>query len=171
MWKRAATDWALPAALFLVVLVGLWQTYQVSVQRSLTPLEGFLLQILVLLVGVVASFVSGKVSARGANRAQARSALHRVVALSRGVAEFKVAVDRRRDVMRLIASQSSGVVPLDHVDSSLDLLYALADAQLQTASDAILDWGEIIPEDVEMIRKQGRIEDGNVVTLTEAVTK
>ena len=122
--------------LALVILVCIAAT------RDLSGLESVLLQIILLAIGSSISFFAGHRSAREAAREiikhRARSAFRRLLSLYSSLSWA---------VNEIQSSQSS------ESDEDYQVLLARLEAivieQLATADDALEDWRDIVPEDVE----------------------
>lgn len=118
----------------------------VATKRPLSDLEGVLLQAFSLGSGVIGSFIFGKYSARSAARElikpHARSAFRRLLSLFRSLSR--------------VASTIEGVSRGSADDHKLALskLEAIVIEQLATADDALEDWRDIVPEDVDELRQQ-----------------
>ena len=125
----------LPLVLIFVGL-GLAGFYvYVSTFRSLTPLEGTLLQILILVAGIVGSVWLGRQSLM--NRPHARSAFRRVTSLYSGLARAAAIIEESRDF---------DSVEKYHV--AFARLEELVSSQLATVDDALEDWRDIVPTEV-----------------------
>jgi hypothetical protein len=105
--------------------------------------------------GTLASYLIGRAQGRAATRSQARPALNRAVTIHQGVVDAIEAIESRRSFLEEAASQDQGQLRTRDVGAALDLLHLQALGQLRSASDAILDWGEVIPEDVQRIGPAG----------------
>lgn len=124
----------------------------VSTERALTNLEGVLLQCFSLGAGVLGSFLFGKYSARSAARElikpHARSAFRRLLSLFRSLSRVATAV----------SGATSGSPEEQRI--ALSRLQAIVIEQLATADDALEDWRDIVPEDVNELRQQLLKEHG-----------
>ena len=114
--------------------------------RSPTPFETALLQFVILLTGLWGAYIMGKQSALSAARElirpHARSAFRRVLSLHRSIYNLSVRID--------------GLQAKDS-DPRLDVIRAIVDEQITAGQDALEDWRDIIPEDVdEMLQEDGR---------------
>ena len=121
----------------------------VAQNRPLTPLEGILLQIVILAAGLGASYMFGRnaamEAAREVVRPHARSAFRRVLSLHRGIYDLSVRIDEMQE---------------EGYDHRLDVIRAAVDAQIGTGRDALEDWRDIIPDDVdEMLQRYGENDD------------
>lgn len=118
----------------------------VAMYRNLTGLENVLLQVSSLVIGLLGSFVLGRESAREAAKdlvkPHARSAFRRLVSHYGSLSRLVMAIQNARPV-----NNSDPVHP-----SVLDKLESLVIEQIATANDALEDWRDIVPEDVEELR-------------------
>ena len=131
-----------PVLLILISLgVAIYFAY-VTTTRTLTGLESFLLQIFTLVTGLVGSFIFGRQSAREAARdiikPLARSAFRRLLSLYRSLSR----------VANILAS-SQDFESREDYEVMHAKLEGIVVEQLTTASDALEDWRDIVPEDVE----------------------
>ncbi len=125
----------------------------IASHRVLSSLENILFQIFSLGVGLVGSYILGKQSALKAARdllkPHARSAFRRLVSLYRGLT---------RDIIAIRAARPVNVSePI--AASILDKLEGMFIEQIGTADDAMEDWRDIVPEDVEELRAQLKPRD------------
>lgn len=118
----------------------------VAMYRSLTGIENVLLQVFSLGLGLLGSFVFGRESAREAAKdlvkPHARSAFRRLVSLYQSLSRLAKAIQSAR-----LVNISDPVYPF-----VLDKLESLVIEQIATANDALEDWRDIVPEDVEELR-------------------
>ena len=120
----------------------------VATFRSLTPLEGALSQVFILLAGLGGSWWFGRQSA--VNRPHARSAFRRVTSLYLGLSTVASTIEESRnhdsvEEYRLILARLEGVVS----------------SQLIAADDALADWEDIVPREVSDLRKELRPSNQN----------
>ena len=112
----------------------------VSSNRSLSPLESILLQVLALGTGVWASYLFSQQSAAKAAREMmkpyARSAFRRATNLYFGLTFIMELIGQNKGE----SEQTSR-----HL---VDLIEVAVNQQLYTASDALEDWRDIVPEEV-----------------------
>ena len=141
-----------PALLIIISLGVLGAFWQVANARSYTNLESYFLQISVALVGAGASFYSGRLSVREAGREiimpHARSAFRRLVSLYRSISEVGRIIERSRN------SES-----LDNYKVILAELKGIVFWQLVTADDALEDWKDIVPEEVQELDRKLSADD------------
>lgn len=127
-----------------VVLQGL-TTYIVS-YRTLTALEGTILQGFSLLLGLAGSYVFGKQSAQVAAREMikphARSAFRRLVSLYRSLSRVTLVIQSARDQQR------------QNNDATVEIISAIVSEQIAVAGDALEDWRDIVPEELDEIYGQ-----------------
>jgi hypothetical protein len=137
-----------PLPLVLVIIaLGLSGFFvYVATFRSLTLLEGTLLQIFILVAGLGGSGWFGRQF--GVNRSHARSAFRRVLQLYKSIS-------------RLSATIQS--VPASPSVDDYKLVLARIDTgvteQIATADDALEDWHDLVPEQVEELRGRGHSID------------
>lgn len=119
----------------------------VASERTLTALEGVLLQSFSLVAGLVGSFLFGKVASRQAAREMikphARSAFRRLISLFKSLSR----------VAKIIADAQSTETAKDY-SIALKQLEAVVMEQLATADDAMEDWNDVVPEDVQELKEQ-----------------
>ena len=128
-----------------------------SSQRALTPLESGSLQALTLLLGLTASFIFGKQSATTAAREiikpHARSAFRRLISLYDSLSRLSAIIRK---------AQSSGQQSLED-KAVFDVLEAIVTGQISTADDALEDWRDIVPDEVQELRdKLGQTHTGEL---------
>lgn len=142
------------AALSLFAMAG-W----VAAQRQFTSLESLFLQLLVLTVGLAATWITGYQSLQRAveesTRPHARSAFRRVTALYSGYTRIGASIDRQRELI-VRGAGADGRVRVEQVTLSLDLLEAQIVEQFETLQDALDDWRDLAPEGVAEIETQLR---------------
>lgn len=133
----------LPTVLILAAIAVAGFSAYIATQRTLTSLEGTLLQSFALIVGLVGSFIFGRRSATDAAKEiikpHARSAFRRLMSLYESLS---------RVANEVAASQCDG----GNSEVALARLEAIVIEQLATADDALEDWSDIVPEDVVELR-------------------
>jgi predicted membrane chloride channel (bestrophin family) len=119
-----------------------------SSDRNLTTLENSLFQIFTLAVGLIGSYLLGREStaknARELMKPHARSAFRRLVALYRGLSRIGGEIQVSR--LNLSADQ--------YINSCLGKLEGMVTEQIATAADALEDWNDIVPEDVQELKQK-----------------
>lgn len=130
-------------------------------RRDLTGLENVLFQVLTLGLGLVGSYILGKDSslqtARNMMRPHAKSAFRRLLSLYGSLSRLAMAIQSSKATMQV---SSDGYI-------ALDKLMVIVDEQISTADDALEDWKDIIPEELEKLavaanaRREIRIANGN----------
>lgn len=119
-----------------------------TVFRDPTALELGLLQLVILATGLLGSYIFGRNSARAGAmeviKPHARSAFRRVTALYNSLYRLS---DRIEDLKE------------DGPDNRLDLIQALVNEQIATGQDAMEDWRDIVPEEVEEIERRTQRHD------------
>ena len=136
-------------ASFLVLVsigISVFVAYTVT-KRTLTGLESTLWQIFVFAAGLAGSFIFGRQSAQQAAREMvkphARSAFRRLLSL----------YENLHWAMNEIKSALRSGSPQQHQET-LARVEAVVTAQLTTADDALEDWRDIVPEDVEELKQK-----------------
>lgn len=132
---------------FLVVMsffVSAFSVY-IATQRTLTNLEGVLLQSFSLITGLVGSYFFGRQSARDAAREiikpHARSAFRRLMSLYESLSRVGAEIE----ISRSSKGNKNGEIALAKLE-------AIVIEQLATADHALEDWSDIVPEDVAELR-------------------
>ena len=143
-FSKDAEFW-ISVALVVIAIFGAVFLVVVSARRNLSSLETTLLQVLILATGLYGSFVFGRQAARTAARElvkpAARSAFRRVLWLYASLGRLR---DRLED---LRANDEREI-------SALDVLEALVTEQEASVYDAMEDWRDIVPEDVEEVERR-----------------
>ena len=138
-----------PIALFSTATV-IFLSYEAS-RRDFSQLDSVLLQLFSLFIGVTASFYFGRQSAKSAAKEiikpHARSAFRRLLSLYKSLSRLAAVIEVSR---RNKGISSEGI-------SVLDRLQATVIEQIATADDALEDWRDIVPEDVEELQRRVRI--------------
>ena len=126
--------------LFSMALVAL------TLFRTPTPFETALLQFVILLTGLWGAYIMGKQSALSAARElirpHARSAFRRVFSLYKRLYNLSVQIEEWQET---------------EYNPRSDVIQAILYEQIVRGRDALEDWRDIIPEDVdEMLREDDR---------------
>ncbi|MFC8847709.1 MULTISPECIES: hypothetical protein [unclassified Micromonospora] len=120
-----------------------------DVAHPLTQLEQVLFGVFTLLAGAGLSWLTSAYYSAQQARSQfqqlARPALRRVTAARDSADALLVAIDRRRK-----GDPGSQHDPLEHLAS----LYELVEQHARVLDDAIEDWHEVLPEDVQAVHAQ-----------------
>lgn len=132
--------------IILCVVVAIIFGY-IATKRTLTGLESVLLQSFSVGAGLIGSYIFGKQSAREAAKEiikpHARSAFRRLLSLFQSLSRVAKAIEQH--------NQS----PNDfNADVTIAKLEAIVAEQLATADDALEDWRDIVPDDVEELRQR-----------------
>ncbi len=125
----------------------------VSSERQLTPLEAILIQIVILGAGVFASYlISQRFARTAAEQARAaaehlmmghaRSAFRRVKSLYSGLFYLKRVIERHKGPDPKAQSQEVAVIE------------AVVDQHINTVLDALEDWRDLVPKEVEDLEQQ-----------------
>ena len=105
--------------------------------RSMSAVESTLFQVLISGTGLLGSYVFGKNSAVA--KPHARAAFRRVLGLY-------ISLYRLSDKIEELKEEGP--------DHRLDLIQALVHEHIATGQDAIEDWRDIVPEEVEEIERR-----------------
>ena len=145
-----------PVLLILISLGVAVYFISVTTTRTLTGLESVLLQIFALATGLAGSFIFGQQSARKAAteiiKPHARSAFRRLLSLYRSLSR----------VANILAS-SQDFESREDYEVMQAKLEGIVVEQLTTAGDALEDWRDIVPEDVEELYQ--RLSPDNVTRV------
>ncbi len=137
--------------LFFSIVVSVIFAYTAT-QRTLTGLESMIWQIFAFGAGLAGSFIFGRQSAREAAteviKPYARSAFRRLIFLYLTLRRAAIAVE--------LAQHSESQENYQVILARLEEIIA---AQLMTADDALEDWNDIVPEDVEELKQKLQSED------------
>ena len=117
----------------------------IAATRDLSGLESVLLQIILLAIGSGISLFAGHRLAQQAAKPHARSAFRRLLSLYHGLSRAATAIE---------SSQSSE--PDGDYQVLLARLEEIVAYQLMTADDALEDWNDLVPEDVEELKQELR---------------
>lgn len=132
----------LPMAFVAVAIAMASYFVFVATTRSPTPLEGILLQFLALLAGLAGSFMVGRQAAdkaaREIIRPHARSSYRRIRALFQGLSRVSGTIES--------AKQNKTVGEYQVTLASIEASVA---EQLVAADDAMKDWQDMAPDDLE----------------------
>ena len=148
-------NWVL-ACLLVLIAVGISVlVVYTTTTRILTAVESTIWQVFILTVGLAGSFIFGRQSAKQAAREiikpHARSAFRRLVSLYESLSRAST------EIQSLDNSES----PEDY-RVTIGKLDAIVTEQLSTADDALEDWRDIVPEDVEELKQklESKIQGG-----------
>ncbi len=123
-----------------------------ALKETLTQLEIVFFQAITLFLGLLGSFVFGRQSAmqsaRETIRPHARSAFRRLLSLFNSLSRLATAIENAR------SSKPMKDQPV------LDKLEAIVTEQIATADDALEDWRDIVPEEVDEIREKFKETNG-----------
>lgn len=143
--KSKRNSWYLLASGFLIlssIIVAIVFS-MIASKRTLTQLESIMLQTFSLSAGLIGSFVFGKQSAEQAAKElikpHARSAFRRLIFLYQSLSRLAKAIEKGKQ--KTISDNNEGAV--------LEKIEAIVVEQIATADDALEDWRDIVPEDVE----------------------
>ena len=111
--------------------------------RGLSSVESAMFQILIAGAGLFGSYTFGKNAAKDGAldvvRPHARAAFRRVTALYSSLYRLSATIEDLKQ---------------EGPDHRLDLIQALVNEQIRTGQDAIEDWRDIVPDEVEEIERR-----------------
>lgn len=111
----------------------------VSSKRGLTPLEDSLMWLFGLATALIGSYLFAR---RYADKPHARSAFRRILRLYDSLSRLGKAISKAQ---KTNPNENNGI---------LQVLQAIVTEQIATADDALEDWRDIIPKDVEEIERK-----------------
>lgn len=148
-------NWILAGFLILISLGVSVLVVYTTTTRVLTAVESTIWQVFVLTAGLAGSFIFGRQSAKEAAKEiikpHARSAFRRLVSLYQSLSRASTAIQLTE------SSESS-----EDIRVTIAKLDAIVTEQLNTADDALEDWRDIVPEDVEELKQklESKIQGG-----------
>ena len=133
--------------LIILGILGIAGLVFIASTRSMTTLENVFLQALSLLIGIgVSLFISrqsAEKTAREIIKPHAKSAFRRLLSLYESLS-------RASTIIKSLDESKS----LEEYRVVLAMLDAIVTEQLATADDALEDWNDIVPEDVEELSQK-----------------
>ena len=139
-------EYIAPVLLILASIVILGIFGYVSTLRTLTSLERIISQIFALVMGLFGSFIFGRQLATKVSREvikpHARSAFRRLLSLYASISRVASIIAMSKD------SEDTYV--------TLEKVQAIVIEQLTTADDALEDWRDIVPEEVDELSRKLR---------------
>lgn len=140
------SEYIAPVLLVLVSIGILGFFIYVSTTRNLTNLELVISQTFALIIGLFGSFIFGRQSATRAGREvikpHARSAFRRLLSLYMSISR----------VANIITMSKNPRDEDPHV--TLEKVEVIVIEQLATADDALEDWRDIVPEEVDELSRK-----------------
>jgi len=134
----------LPLFLMIIAFIVAGFSIYIASQRTLTGLENTLLQAFSLVSGLIGSFYFGKQSsidaAKQIMKPHARSAFRRLISLYESLSRVGIEIER---------SKLNGDAAI-----TIAKMEAIVIEQLATADDALEDWRDIVPEEVDELRSK-----------------
>lgn len=142
-----------------VVVLAALLTILVASKRDLSSLESAQFQLVLFAAGLLATYLIGGLTG-GALRTHARKAFRRLLNLYASQLRLAEALERRRSVLE--QSQVEGRVELRYVSAAIDLLEAQVTEQLSTTQDALEDWRDVVPDEVQKVEEHAKrkVKDG-----------
>lgn len=85
-----------------------------------------------------------------------RKAVRRIVRLGQGIGGFSGTIATQRELMQHRGSENGGQVEVFEVEGAFAMLEAHVAAQIGIVEDAIEDWRDVVPAEVEAIENQSK---------------
>jgi hypothetical protein len=85
-----------------------------------------------------------------------RKAVRRIVRLGQGIGGFSGTIATQRELMRHRGNENGGQVEVFEVEGAFEMLEAHVAAQIGIVEDAIEDWRDVVPAEVEAIENKSR---------------
>ena len=154
-WRiNAKNEKWLPLFLMIIAFVVAGFSVYIATQRTLTGLENTLLQAFSLVSGLIGSFYFGKQSsidaAKQIVKPHARSAFRRLISLYESLSRVAFEIENSK----LNGDEAITIAKME----------AIVIGQLATADDdALEDWRDIVPEDVDELRSKLKTKRDNGV--------
>jgi hypothetical protein len=140
-------DVIFPTILILIAILVAYMFVNISMSRELTDLENILFQIFSLTSGLIGSYLLGKASAKDSAKSlikpHARSAFRRLMSLYESLSR----VGQEIQLYLKDKENRNGEIVIARLE-------AIVLEQLSTADDALEDWRDIVPEDVEELNRK-----------------
>jgi len=145
-------NWVLAALLVFVALAISAFVLYITTQRTLNSVEGILWQVFVLTSGLAGSFIFGRQSAQAAAKEMikphARSAFRRLLSLYLSLSRAATAIESAQ------ISDSH-----ENYQVALARLEEIVTEQLSTADDALEDWRDVVPEDIDELERKRQFDN------------
>jgi hypothetical protein len=146
---------------FVITLVA---TVALTARPKATNLENGLFEFVLFLAGVAFSFYSGRRSIQAAAsevlRPHGKKSVRRLLHLAAGLQKLYVVIDRERTAASEVAENHQGSLTLVAVNHHFDVIQGHIEGELRTVGDALDDWRDVVPEDVESVEQKGAVYDG-----------
>lgn len=142
----------------MIVLFGL--TVLVTGNRHASELSKGLLQFIFFVAAAVLAWDLGRQSLKQGTtdmlNAHGRKAVRRIVRLGQGIGGFNGTITTQRDLMRHRGTEDGGKVEVFEVEGAFEMLEEHVGAQLGIVEDAIEDWRDVVPAEVEAIENRSK---------------
>lgn len=142
----------------MVILFAL--TVVVTANEGASELSKGLLQFIFFVAAAVLAVDLGRQSLRRATadilKPHGRKAVRRIVRLGQGIGSFSGVIATQQDLMKERGASNNGKVDVFEVEGAFATLEAHVNAQLGIVQDAIEDWRDVVPAEVEAIEDQAR---------------
>lgn len=147
----------------LVILFAL--TVVVTANEHTSELSKGLLQFIFFVAASVLAIDLGRQSLTKATsdvlKHDGRKAVRRIVSLGNGIGSFSGAIETQQALMQARGDLNGGKVDVFEVEGAFATLEAHVNAQLGIVQDAIEDWRDVVPAEVEAIEDRARKPEGD----------
>jgi len=149
---------AILAIVGLIILFAL--TVVVTANKDASELSKGLLQFIFFLAASILAIDLGRQSLKRAAsdvlKPHGRKAVRRILRLGQSIGSFSETIETQRALMQHRGSQRDGTVEVFEIEGAFAMLEDHVAAQLGIVEDAIEDWRDVVPTDVEAIESQAR---------------
>jgi hypothetical protein len=147
--------WLAVSGLLALTAILAYITIRVALQQSPNRSTVAMLQVVTLLLSIGTSIYAGRQSAlKSAQellRPHAKSAYRRTLSLSVLNRRFSQKLDEYDQRLDDLADPNTGAISATHVHMSVDLFRVMAADLATTIGDALWDWKDILPEELEQL--------------------
>ncbi len=129
---------------FLLILISITIAIMfiyIGSNRQLTTLENVLFQLIILSIGLIGSFLFGRVKSKEIDKPRLRSAFRRLISLYRSLSRMAFIVSENQE--RGGQEDKTTLLKIESIITE----------QIFAVDDAMLDWYDITPEEVKDLYK------------------
>jgi len=150
-----------------ICLVSTGYFIYLSGQRQLSQLENSLFQVISIVTGTVAGAKAGEWAAKDNNKAFVSSALRRVYSIAD---ELQSTQDKILDYSQSLPTHPEEISQL-WTKMALETISTQVSSVKSQAEQSIADWGELLGEEYEQLRKNQKEKDTVISELSEQLDK
>jgi tetratricopeptide (TPR) repeat protein len=151
----------------VVCLISTGYFIYLSGQRQLSQLENSLFQVISIVAGTVAGAKAGEWAAKDNNKAFVSSALRRVYSIAD---ELQSTQDKILDYSQSLPANPEEISQL-WTKMALETISTQVSSVKNQAEQSIADWGELLGEEYEQLRKNQKEKDTAISELSEQLNK